>query len=70
MKTRLFILVLLSIIAMGCEEKHKQRYTTDGFDVVVIDSCEYLEIKNYNSNGYHYSVTHKGNCNNPIHYCR
>jgi hypothetical protein len=30
---------------------------------VVIDTCEYLETKGYQS----YSLTHKGNCTNKIH---
>ena len=50
------------------------------YDVIVIDSCEYLvygrlgtsnaksndEISHYNS----HTLTHKGNCKNPIHQCK
>ena len=35
----------------------------DGYNVIVIDSCEYIEVKGMvgANNGY-YSITHKGNC--------
>lgn len=34
---------------------------------VMIDSCEYIE--NGATYNYAYSLTHKGNCKNPIHKC-
>lgn len=33
-------------------------------EVVMIDGCEYLKIPSYM---HHYTLTHKGNCKNPIH---
>jgi hypothetical protein len=32
------------------------------FNVIVIDSCEYIEYSSGIGNGRVYSVTHKGNC--------
>lgn len=37
------------------------------FEVVVIDSCEYLSYKLSNYAG---MITHKGNCTNPVHQCQ
>lgn len=31
---------------------------------VVIDGCEYFKVPSY---GQYYTLTHKGNCKNPIH---
>jgi hypothetical protein len=33
----------------------------------VIDGCQYIETVSYTGNGPVTSLTHKGNCNNPIH---
>ncbi len=39
----------------------------DVLQVRTIDGCQYLEY-NYGESNYRvYSLTHKGNCNNPIH---
>lgn len=50
----------------GPRHKHK-----DGYSVVKLEGCEYIEVT-YNlgwQTGY-YSLTHKGNCLNPIHQCQ
>lgn len=39
-------------------------------DTIVIEGCEYLECKGGNHTTSTYSLTHKGNCNNPIHQAR
>ncbi len=57
----------------GQNDLHEQYYSTpyqdliENHKVLVIDGCEYL-IYDYNRGygGYGY-MTHKGNCNNPIH---
>lgn len=57
MKKLLFFLLL--IIATGCapiEEEPKS--PTFPYDVVVKDSCEYLQLHR----GYHGYMAHKGNC--------
>jgi hypothetical protein len=39
------------------------------YSVIVIDSCEYIQVVNSGKvlNNYSYSLTHKGNCKNPFH---
>ena len=63
MKIKL-MLGLALIILTGCVE-HKYR-AEDGtaYDIVIIDGCQYLKFYSY---GGHDAVTHKGDCNNPIH---
>lgn len=58
MKKLLFI-ALLAMIMAGCENKrgHNSR-KVDGFDIVTIDSCEYI-IRSYYKGGI---MAHKGNC--------
>lgn len=36
-------------------------------EIKVIDGCEYIETTTATSNGPIVSLTHKGNCKNPIH---
>jgi prepilin-type N-terminal cleavage/methylation domain-containing protein len=43
---------------------HTQGYSHDDIRVVRIDGCEYLESGVANG----FTRTHKGNCDNPIHY--
>jgi hypothetical protein len=39
----------------------------DDFEVIVIDSCEYIAFKHYDgTHGYGF-MAHKGNCTNPMH---
>ena len=47
----------------GEQEKHNNSY--DEYNVVIIDSCQYFKISSYGWG--HYTLTHKGNCENPIH---
>ena len=39
--------------------------------IIEIDGCEYIETSNecINCNSGLYSLTHKGNCKNPVHVC-
>jgi hypothetical protein len=68
-------LIFLAIAFVGCQEPNAmptQRtgefYNIEGEDrsvrVIIIDGCEYL----YLPSGQASWCTHKGNCNNPIHY--
>lgn len=34
------------------------------YEVVMIDNCQYIVT---GTSGYGFSITHKGNCNNPMH---
>lgn len=49
--------------------KDPREVSIDKYQVKVIDGCEYLEYSYfmYSQVGL-YSLTHKGNCTNPIHY--
>lgn len=55
--------LLVAVIFCGCESPSGQRYKKDGYSIVEIDSCEYIEVSSMTgaNNGY-YSLTHKGNC--------
>jgi hypothetical protein len=55
--------LLVAVIFCGCETPSGQRYKKDGYSIVEIDSCEYIEVSSMTgaNNGY-YSLTHKGNC--------
>ena len=65
------ILLLIAITLSSCAEpnveasktSHIIRYGQNPLDEIVIDSCQYL----YGDWGNATVLTHKGNCNNPIH---
>lgn len=66
------LIISLCLLSMGCERernvsKTTSNYTLGGVDleIVVIDGCQYLTRSGSSS----YDMTHKGNCNNPIHKC-
>ena len=42
------------------EDKHLERY-----ELIILDGCEYYRTGGWSDAG----ITHKGNCNNPIHNC-
>jgi hypothetical protein len=53
------ILVFVLIISLGsCVNR----------EIVEIDGCEYIETGSFARGGYVSNLTHKGNCNNPIHF--
>ncbi len=62
-------LLLIVILFASCSPNGKEKVIEDNntkprhdYKVVIIDRCEYIEV----ADGY-YSLTHKGDCNNPIH---
>ena len=65
------LLILTTLIMVGCidekerkeiEEVEKEAERLEGFNIVVIDSCEYLKMTKSDSyHGYGY-FSHKGNC--------
>ena len=75
---KLILIFLLGIV--GCTdtmikeiplEKNdmgKVPYNTniDRFYIIIMDSCEYITMNSFANKDY--AITHKGNCNNPIHY--
>lgn len=64
-------LIIFSIFLIGCKEGDIQiNHPSDvppSYDVVVIDSCEYITYDSGILDQRVFSITHKGNCNNPIH---
>lgn len=66
----LTILVLLRLV--GCQSQTSgNKPIGDGYTIRTIDGCEYIEFEYglQSSNNYTYTITHKGNCKNPIHKC-
>lgn len=65
--TLITILVLSTSCSNISSKSNKEILETN---VRVIDDCEYLEFENASSGSqnYNYTITHKGNCKNPIHY--
>lgn len=55
---KLLLLALLAMIMVGCEKKGYKDGNIDGFDIIIVDSCEYI----YTSVGYSGVMAHKGNC--------
>lgn len=52
------ILILLTfMISISCSTRH----------IEIIDGCEYIVTINNTGNGISQSLTHKGNCKNPMH---
>ena len=68
MERRLFLilLALAALMIVGCKSRTdaetEEAERLKGFNIVVIDSCEYLEhSETYGHQGYGY-FAHKGNC--------
>ena len=63
---KLILLVFIALLMVGCEYKNdaeiEESKRLKGFNIVVIDSCEYLKkCETYGYHGYGY-FAHKGNC--------
>lgn len=58
-----FYFIIASILFLGCEtQSSHQRIETDGYTIITIDSCEYIEVNEGILDQRVYSLTHKGNC--------
>ena len=67
---KIILLVLTTLMIVGCEYKTdakiEEAKRLNGFNIVVIDSCEYLKTSAASGHqGYGY-FAHKGNC----HFCK
>lgn len=60
-----FTLLIALIVWQGMKNETKNSKNYQHEEVIVIDGCEYLKIPSYMQ---HHTLTHKGNCKNPIHY--
>lgn len=70
-KYTIFFLFFILTFASCTTETINTRYDTGKYSIVVIEGCEYFESE-YSWKGnprYNYTLTHKGNCRNPIHKC-
>lgn len=63
MKKLIFIIALTTIMMAGCKTNTEETKRLNGFDIVVIDNCEYLKktVTIGGHSGYGY-LAHKGNC--------
>lgn len=66
---RTLVMIIAIIFMVACETPDGDRTKKEGYSILTIDGCEYIEVSSMigSNNGY-YSITHKGNCNNPIHH--
>ena len=55
---KLLLLALLAMIMVGCENENSKSNKVDGFNIITVDSCEYI-IRPYYKGGV---MSHKGNC--------
>jgi hypothetical protein len=61
---KIILLALTALMMVGCDINKEYKVTgkKDGFNIIVVDSCEYLKLENaigYNGYGF---LAHKGNC--------
>ena len=61
MKKLLLIALLIGMMGSCTELKNRPNGLPIGYEVVVMDGCEYI------NETYSNRITHKGNCSNPIH---
>ena len=63
---KIILLALVTLTMMGCEYKTdaeiEEAKRLNGFNIVVIDSCEYLKMSTQSGNLGHGYFAHKGNC--------
>ena len=66
-----YILTSILILLLTCCDTtpvgESKRKTSNNYTVKIIDGCEYIEHDNGILDYRVYSLTHKGNCKNPIH---
>lgn len=51
-------IILAVLLLTSCGEEHQSKKIVDGYEIIVVDSCEYL-IRHYDHGGV---MAHKGNC--------
>ena len=72
MKNGRYLFGLIVILLGGCDRQAEPVVTdkVNNVPIVRIDGCEYLKNEIVMPTGYGVVFTHKGNCNNPIHFIR
>ena len=70
MKYILGIFIVLTLTMCSRTDSNSQ-FDPNQYSIRIIDGCEYIEVENSTtfSDAYSYTLTHKGNCKNPIHRC-
>ena len=66
-----FSIISFFFVFSSCMQSSGSLPVGNGYKVRMIDGCQYIEYE-YGlpaTQGYSYSITHKGNCINPIHKC-
>lgn len=72
LKTTLIVSAMVGMVSLlGCSPQNDPVATADGeaivfsneYRTIKIEGCEYIYMGSTNSQ----TITHKGNCNNPIH---
>ncbi len=74
---QLLILLMACFVCVGCNDGRETNNgitiptenVNNSYSVVVIDSCQYVVFSRQEGvyNAHSSGITHKGNCNNPIH---
>jgi len=65
----LWVAAFISYMAIACTMQQPQEEIPDSaYTIRTIDGCEYIEVERGVGDTRTYSLTHKGNCRNPIHY--
>lgn len=59
-----YTIILLILIFIGCQKPIGESVvdTKKGYNIKVIDGCEYIEVDSGVGDYYRYTLTHKGNC--------
>lgn len=73
MRAKIITMLFFALLFTGCIGNSADRGLENPnivpYKVVTIDNCEYVEVKAGIADQSVYSLTHKGDCKNPIH-CR
>ena len=60
---KLLLLALTTMMMVGCEDRTaaeiEEAKRLNGFNIIIVDSCEYLKSKEVDGYGF---FAHKGNC--------
>ena len=70
---KIFELLIIIISITGCISQTSGSVDIgNDFTERTIEGCQYIEYEyaTPGMNGYVYSITHKGNCTNPVHRCK
>ena len=75
MKIKSNLLLVALVVLVGCDDNHtsfdSQKTVKPGIKELTLEGCQYLFMENGVSinSRYAMTLTHKGNCTNPIHQC-